>query len=373
MSRLAPALLTLLVAGPALAHDRYEHHSHYTAPYGKVEVYNGSGGRVTVSLPGQTSRILDPYRVAVFDAPAGEAVVRATYVQFGADRVLETERVYIQPGRTSRISLEPEHLARVRIVNKSPVSATLLVNGVTKALLTPGEVRVATLPVGSADLQLLGAGRVLGQTHLELRPFAEPAWCVEVPAVGDLVVTNPLPIPILVSAGPSVPVTLAPYGRTTLRELPAGSLTVTARRVSGQSVDTERVEIVTFGTSAWSVDAPRTGLVTVDSDLPVPTDILLDGRRVTSLSPEGIGTLETGLGWHQVEARDPYGRVVFAGWVESEPFEVNKVEFGEKRHERAYGERADRDQGYETRNADYREDRHDGDTVAEGDEHCHMR
>ena len=162
MSRLAPALITLLLAAPAWAHDRgygYDHRPAYAYESGRVEVYNGSGGRVTVSLPGQPSAVLEPYRTAVLYAPAGETTLRATYAQFGADRVLKTERVFVQPGRTVRVGLAPERLARVRIVNNSPVSATLLVNGVSKAVLNPGEVRVATLPVGYADLQLLGAGR----------------------------------------------------------------------------------------------------------------------------------------------------------------------------------------------------------------------
>mgnify|MGYP003336671340 FL=1 len=370
MSRLAPALITLLLAAPAWAHDRgygYDHRPAYAYESGRVEVYNGSGGRVTVSLPGQPSAVLEPYRTAVLYAPAGETTLRATYAQFGADRVLKTERVFVQPGRTVRVGLAPERLARVRIVNNSPVSATLLVNGVSKAVLNPGEVRVATLPVGYADLQLLGAGRVLGQTHLELRAFAEPAWCVDVPAVGDLVVQNPLPIPVQLVVAGAAPLTVAPYGQTTLNSLPVGSTSVTVRRVSGQTIDTERVDVRLFSVSTMRIDPPHTGLFVVDSDLSFPTEVRIDGRVSTSLVPNGLRTMEADLGWHQVQVTDPYGRVVYAEWVEVDPYQVDKIEFGDDRgHERAYGD-ADRGQ-----DRDHRDRDHDGDSVAENGEHCQM-
>lgn len=356
------ALAALLGLAPTSAWARHPH----GPPPGRVLVLNQSGGAVTVTVAGRADRTLSPGQTGDLYSPAGEVYVRATYLQFGAERVLESSKVYVPPSGTATVVLEPEDTARMLVTNDSPFSTQLFVDGKPGAAFTPGESRVVSLRVGTRDLALMAGSRTLERTTRTLRAFEEPRWVVAPPRAGDLLVVNPLPIPIQLVCEKGLVRTVSAYGQTTYTSLGVGDFALTARRVTGEYVDREVSAIRPGATTTWRVDAPRTGFVSLDSDHFLEVEVRIDGKRMAKLQPDGETRIETKVGWHEVVVTDDYGRTVLSTWIEVEPFDVSRLAFGTPSHRRAY-DRDSRDGRYD--HDDRRSERHghdDGAVVAQG-------
>lgn len=345
-SSLAPLLLTALAltVTPNTAWARHGHDRGpgYGPPVGHVLVTNHSGGVVTVTVGGIASREIGAWQTVDLPVAAGETTLRATYRQFGAERLLQSNRVFVTPGRATGVTLAPEDDARVLVHNDSPFYAQLFVDGRPDASFAPGESRVITTDVGRTDLSLVANGRTLERQVMELRAFEERRWIVSPPRLGTLVVSNPHPIDMKLTAENGVTRTVPAYGTVTFADLAPGELDVTARRATGEYVDREEAQIRPGATTAWRIDAPRTGFLALDSDHYLRVDVKIDERRMTSLSPDAVGRLELSVGWHEVEVRDERGREILDTWVEVKPFDVARVNFGRGYHERA-DRRDDRD------------------------------
>ena len=185
-----PALLPLLYATSAFA---------WVPATGRVVVINNSGADVRVKLPDRSSETLPAGRRLTVDLPAGDAVIKASYRQFQMPMLLERNRVNVLPGGLTTVVLDPEDEARVLVTNATPVEADVLVGGVFRSHLLPGAATVVTTRPGVQNLALVATGgRTLATTRMDLRPYAEPIWTVDRGATADLVVTNPLPIPVRV-------------------------------------------------------------------------------------------------------------------------------------------------------------------------------
>ncbi|MFN7143368.1 MAG: hypothetical protein ACK4YP_06295 [Myxococcota bacterium] len=366
-SSLAPLLLAALAAtvAPEAAwarhgHDRGPGHG---PPVGRVLVTNHSGGAVTVTIGGGGTREIAAWQTVDLPVAAGETTLRATYRQFGAERLLQSDRLYVTPGRTTGVTLAPEDDARVLVHNDSPFYAQLFLDGRPDASFAPGEARVVTTDVGRADLSLVANGRTLERQVLELRAFEERRWIVSPPRLGTLVVSNPHPIDVKLVAENGIVRTVPAYGTATFADLPPGELDVTARRATGEYIDREEAQIRPGATTAWRIDAPRTGFLTLDSDHYLGVDVKIDERRMTSISPDEVERLELSVGWHEVEVRDERGREILDTYIEVKPFEVARASFG-----RGYHERADRDDHDRDRHRGH--DHDDDDSVADN---CSMR
>lgn len=223
---LIPALLLGAVT-PALAYDghAYAYGQRAPAPTGVVQVVNRSGTTVTVTVDGQAPRMLGPNQVASLSVLAGEVRVRATFRLFGQELPLETVRTYVTPGRTTSAMLVAPTTARVLVSNSSPVLASVRADGREVATLVPGQERLLTLPARATTIALYADGHLVRTQRLEMRPFDEPRLRVEMPTRGDLVVQNPLPIPIQLVCDRGLVRTLEPYGRTEYEISPSGPST----------------------------------------------------------------------------------------------------------------------------------------------------
>lgn len=337
-------LLATLLPLPALA-------SHRPPPEGAVQVVNTSGATVTVSVTGGAPTTLGNGRTATLYGPVGETWLKATYVQFGATRTLETERVHLSRNHRQVVVLEPEDQARVQVVNTSGLAGELRIDGRSFGLFKPGQRRVLTLETGPAALAFVADGRLVDETRLELRAYVEPTWTVEPLPYGDLVVHNPLPIPIELVCPKGLVRTVQPYGTTTYDEVRAGPFSLTARRVTDEPIDRVSVDVQAGRAVTWTVDPPSQGFLVVESEHWTNARVYVDGRLVRTLPPGAEVRLTLDVGVHEIAVRDDMARPVYARRVEVEPYDVAAIEFGSARHVLA-DTRDDRDDHH---------DRHDDD------------
>lgn len=194
LAALAGALTT---ASPAQAgsgfswyYDRYS-----PPPTGDVMLSNQSGGTLTVRVENAyggsaTTRVIGAGQTLAVRMPAGETRVRATYLQFGQERVLETERTYVTPGRRSWVTLDPEDEARLMVRNNNPVPATFVVDGQVFGQVAPRSAQVFTVRPGCHTVSLRVGERTLESRRMELYAFAEPMLQVEAPRDGFLDLDN---------------------------------------------------------------------------------------------------------------------------------------------------------------------------------------
>lgn len=224
----------------------------YAYQSGSILVVNESGGDMNVTLPEwRESTLVRAGERALIDAPLGTTTVRATYVQLGDRRLLETETVVVHPYGASVVVLQPDTQTRLAVTNDTNANASLFGDGRFLADMYPGETELVKLPVGSVHLQLVSdSGRTLGETDLRARPYA------------DL---------------------------------------------------------------KWTVDSPRTGSFVVDSDVAIPTTILVDGHVVAHVNANAQRTLELSVGWHRVQVVDPRDRRIEDEWIEVTPYGVARM------------------------------------------------
>lgn len=343
------------LAAPANAYDslRAPPRPHAPALAGTLAVSNFAGGRVTLRVEGMAPRSLAPGETLTFGVGVGERQVVASYVQFGVEHILQTDRVVIGPGRSAYVALRAETTARVLVNNGFDESAELLLDGRSRGTLRPGETRILDTRTGTAQLALVTRGRTLAATRINLVAFAEPSWRPEAPPVGDLVVQNPLPIPVELVCDRGLVRTVAPYGRTVYEDVPVGTFHLTARRLTGERIDDEVAIIRRNGDTAWRIDAPTRGLVELDSDHFLAVRVRVDGRTVATLAADEERRLELALGFHRLEVADDRGRVILDTWVDVDPFDTTFVNASPGRHRQAYH---DDDRRYDDRQADRRDD-----------------
>lgn len=314
------ALLLLALASPAFA-------GHGGPPPGQLLVVNESGGTVEVALDGRTFETLRPGGQLSVPVAPGATSVSATYRQFGATRLLETETAVIKPNRTAVVVLDPEDDAFVLVRNATRYDADLIVDGRYAAHLGAGTTQVVEVDVGSGRFELVArSGRSLGTTRMVARPFTDHRWTVELPTVADVTVTNPLPIPIELTTSRGQVRSVPAYGRTVYDDVPLGTFQLTATRVTGEIVDVETLVVREDGANGWRIDAPTTGLVWIDSEHFDSTRVIVDGTTLAALPAWGEQRLELPIGWHHVAITDERGRVVEDTWIEVDPYELAVVE-----------------------------------------------
>lgn len=308
-----PVLLPLLYAGTAFA---------WQPATGRVVVQNNAGVDVWVKLPDRSAQLLPVGRRLVADVAAGDAVVKASYMAFNTRILLERDRLNVAPGGVYTVVLRPEDEARVLVTNATPIEADLMIGANVMAHLLPGAQTIIATRPGLTSMSLVANGRALASTRMDLRPYTEPVWTVNRPATAQLVVTNPLPMPIRVAADGRGSRVVDAFQRTVFDDLPIGMVRVTATRLSGERVDDDVFDLRYGSTASWRVDAPITGLVRVDSEHGRTVWVGLDGWNMGSVAPWGEAVVEVPVGWQRLIVTDDRGFRVEDDWVEVRPYEI---------------------------------------------------
>lgn len=292
-----------------------------SGPTGRIVVINDSGAPMNVMLAGRESRTVADHERVMLIAPIGDQALRATYSQLGRMRTLDAEMVSVQPYETTVVTLHPDRNSRVRVTNDTSTAATVFADGRLVASLEPGGSQVVRVRVGAVAFEMTSeSGRTLEERDMFVAPYAENAWIVSRPTTADLVVSNPLQIPVTVDgAGGSRQIPA--FGRVVFDDVPIGTLHLIARRTSGQVVDEDTVAVRADG-GTWRVDPPRFGLVALTSSAGAPVTVLSDGVTVGHLDAWGNSVAELSVGWHEIVVVDGRGRQVEDRWIEVDPFDL---------------------------------------------------
>ncbi len=338
--------LTIAALGLAVSTTPAEarHRSSRTWDLGTVEVQNRAGVPITVTVEAGGTHTLAPFETERFVVPAGRTDVRATYEMYGQRFTLFSESVRVRDRRTTLVQATPVTAGKLRLVNDSGAEASFRVEGREVAELSPGESRLVTVPLGPVDLRVTARGVELEDEHLVVRPFVEATLVAEPPAFAQLVVDNPLPIPVEVDLG-HCERRVEAFGRTVFERVPVGTLSVQTRRLGGELLDRERVTVRAWSGAHLVVDTPNTGLVRLESQDDDLLRVFVDGRVVATLAPLQVTNLELPVGNAYLEVRTLDGRLVEREYLYVQPYGVASVDFGH--YERGRGHHAHRDDDHE--------------------------
>jgi len=310
----------LALVGPSIA----EAHGYYPTEYGTVYVTNQTGAAMFVTVDGQAMPVASG-RTQVFQARAGEVGVRATYREFGADRVLTSREVYVRSSRPASVVLTPPSVGLVRVENQSDRTASVLIDGQLVASLQPYQARILSTPVGCHDMAMVAGSWTIDRERIDVRAFAEPNFIAQMPRVNDLVVVNPLPIPIQLVTDRGQVRTLEPRAQLVFDDVAVGTFHVSARRLTGERVDDINASIRPDMVTTWRVDPPSSGLVDIRNEEPVPTRLIVDGRMIRSLGADQDTRVELGVGQHQVQLLDDRGMRLLDTWVTVDPYDIGRI------------------------------------------------
>ncbi len=310
------SLLVLASVPTADAHSyRYGQAPAYdVVPQGSVYISNQASTALSVTVDG-VSVVIGAGRSQIVQARAGDVVVRATYRQFGEVRVLSARTVYVRPGRSSSVVLSDPATGLVKVENDADRAAELLIDGRVVSVFGAHQTRVVAVSVGRHDLAMVAGDWTIDRTVLDVRAFREPVFISEMPRANDLVVVNPLPIAVQLTADNGMSMILEARGQTVFAQVPLGGFHVSARRLTGERIDDIYATIRPEGRTSAQIDPPSLGLVAVHNDAPMRVSLLVDGRMVRSLGAEEDARLEVSPGAHHLEVIDERGRLIVESYV----------------------------------------------------------
>lgn len=293
-----------------------------------LEVRNGAGTTVRVSVNGSSSLELASGEARVLSLRPGQHAVSVTYRQLGRDRVLLTQQVALRGGDHQLIRLAPVDEGLVRVDNRTGRDATLVVDGRSMMRVPSGASVEAPTMLGRVSLSLVDNGRALASTSLAVGPYQDIIWRAEAPKTGDLLVQNPLPMPVLVQDSRGRVTTVAARSQARLLDLPVGHASLELRRATGEPLARLSAEVRPYDVSALTVPTPRDGLVAIINADNRPVSVYVDGVRTLSVAPRESARVLLSLGRHRVQIRDVSGRVVLDTGLVVDPFTTSTLSWG---------------------------------------------
>lgn len=238
--------------------------------------------------------------------------------------------------------------ASVTVHNDAGASVTVSVDGQRRKVRAYETVRFS---VDAGDVSLLATYEQFGRTFTAdaereyLRPGRNFYWRIERERDARLLVENTTPVQAEVFADGRRVATLAPRS-TRVLTLPEGYTRLEVRD-DYRVIEERAFSLRAFGEDRLLVDAPRDGLVEIDSELPTYARVYADGHYVASLTPGERERVSLGLGSRELVVRDDRGRVIDTLWVHVEPFGIEHVDLVRERRgpvsERAHDRGDDHD------------------------------
>lgn len=308
---------------------------------GELEVRNGAGTTLRLVVDGGGVGELAPGQTRVLSLKAGAHTLRATYVQLGRERELVSQQVGVNPGQRALVRLAPVDEGLVLVENRTGRDASLLVDGRAHARVPSGASVEVVTRLGRVSLSLVENNRVLASTALAVGAYQDLRWRAEAPTVGDLLVLNPHPIPVVVVDARGRSYTVAARGQLRLNDVPVGATRLEARRPTGEPIARAQASVKPYEVATWTVPTPSTGLVAVYNADGRAVSVWVDGVRTANLAPRESARLLLALGTHRVQVRDVQGHLLLDARATVDPYTERALTVGggevATRHEQRRG------------------------------------
>lgn len=224
--------------------------------------------------------------------------------------LLQRDTTRIQPGAVATVRLAALE-APVRVVNPLDRPVRLLVDGRDFGPLPAWSSRTVALLPGRHSLTLALVDRTVVTEGLLVPADARPlTWAPRPAMLGEVVVDNPLPIPVSLTCSRGLVRVVPAYGRTRYEGLGEGPFDLVLRRADGgERLGELRATVRAFDTVQVHVPEPRSGILALESNRRHELfRVIVDGRHLADLAPGRSLRLELGLGAHEVVLRSQDGR-----------------------------------------------------------------
>lgn len=211
-----------------------------------------------------------------------------------------SQAAHVRPGQDARLVFE----------NDTGRLIQLFADGRPLATLAPWDVDRVLVPGAARSIEARVDGRGIARFSGPFTP--DRVYRVLTPTTTDVMVTNPLPIAVLIQApAQGFRQVLASGGSLVLHEMPVGTVELSALRLEGDlAVDVERVTLGPWSDVTWTVDPPRLGVLQLVNRDHHAVRVLVDGVPVDRVEAGRVDFVELTVGRHRVEVLrlDPRGR-----------------------------------------------------------------
>lgn len=279
---------------------------------------------LTISLDRQVLR-LAPGQSLDRELEPGTYALRATYEQYGKSRTLLSRTVHIGPRDHERITLRTPDFALLKVENRGNGDGVLYVDGRQEVSIPAGASREVRVSPGYVRLDLRVAGHIVDQTGLRISPLQERTFAADYALTGELLVRNPLPVPVTLTCARGLERTVPAHGSTRYDRVGIGVYPLSVRLADGRKLDSLRPRIEAFATTHVEVERPRTGLVELRAPRDGALTVHVDGRRIGTFHGDRHH-IEISVGRHHLELRSERGRVVHSEMLFVDAFQVTRVE-----------------------------------------------
>ncbi len=201
---------------------------------------------------------------------------------------VEGDRSHVRPGDATLTVVVDNDVGRAISVYADGRKVGVVLEGDWTRLRIDRDTRV---------LEARAGARRVGRLDLDER---ERVWRIERPTETGVLVTNPLPIDVVIAIDGKTR-TVKAGSMTVFDEVSVGQNTFVARRVSGQVIDRDPVKLSAFNDFRWEIDPPNKGLLKVRNRWSTPLQVELNGVVVGVVEPGKAQTFEVRSGQTSVE------------------------------------------------------------------------
>lgn len=326
MTRSRPVLLSLLllllcVLSPGVAWA-------WAAPAASLQIRNDRLIAATLVVDGRSVGQIPAESSRDFSLEPGSRSVRL-YVDRGQPVVKET--LVLHPGEREALRVPPWE-GRLEVRNRTGRDGRLFLDGQDQGPLLAGAERRLVREPGTVLVELRDGVRLLDEGRSSVQPGLLTVFVAEQAPVAELLVSNPLPIPVLVGLGDRAPLVLQPGERRRVEGLAPGTLRVDIERLDGREIRSLSLRLEPWEPTVLQVPVPGDGLLRLVNRGETPVEVLLDGRVLAYLGAGRDQTLGLPTGRQRLVLREVRTGRVLGAEVLVEPFDTASLRFDLARH-----------------------------------------
>jgi hypothetical protein len=326
------ALLCLISAAAALpaatADARgYGHgygYGHYDHAIATVVVDNNRLTEVQLLIDGVPSGTVGAEQTERFRVRPGPHEI--TVMREG--EVLFNRTTLMNPSETIQADIAA-YEGRLIVTNSTGRDARLYVDGIDRGEIDKNTERVLILPpCHGAKVELRNDKYVLDSGSSRIISGQTTRYTAQAPAIAQLTLENPLPVPLVVSVEGRPDITILAGRSATVSNVPIGVTTVTAKLRSGKLVSTQQVKVRAYSGASIVLEGPSEATLAMHNIGRADARVWIDGNLVATLDGYEDEVLDVAVGSHRVVVRDASGAELLDRRMTVAAFSPNELVFG---------------------------------------------